>query len=339
MPVNHKTIAMPPPLRPGDAIGVFSPSSPATAFAPKRYARAKAFLESKGFRIIEGSLTGRRDFYRSGTIRERADELNALIRNPDVRCIMSSIGGMNSNSLLPYIDYAALKSDPKIVIGYSDVTALLLGIYAQAGLVTFYGPAAVASFGEFPPLVEETFRSFWDVTGGMTLPHALPTPEYWTDEYIPWESQDRAKATRPNRWTTVNPGKVRGRLIGGNLNTMLGIWGTPFMPEIQKGDILFIEDSLLDAADQERSFAHLKLAGIFDRVGGLILGKHEQFDDQGTGRRPCDILMEVMGKVSFPVMADFDCCHTHPMLTLPIGCEVKLDADRQILTITSEVAP
>lgn len=339
MPVNHKTIAMPPPLRPGDAIGVFSPSSPATAFAPKRYARAKAFLESKGFRIIEGSLTGRRDFYRSGTIRERADELNALIRNPDVRCIMSSIGGMNSNSLLPYIDYAALKSDPKIVIGYSDVTALLLGIYAQAGLVTFYGPAAVASFGEFPPLVEETFRSFWDVTGGMTLPHSLPTPQYWTDEYIPWELQDRAKTTRPNRWTTVNPGKVRGRLIGGNLNTMLGIWGTPFMPEIQKGDILFIEDSLLDAADQERSFAHLKLAGIFDRVGGLILGKHEQFDDQGTGRRPCDILMEVMGKVSFPVMADFDCCHTHPMLTLPIGCEVDLDADRQILTLTSEVAP
>ncbi|HAS3151713.1 TPA: LD-carboxypeptidase, partial [Vibrio cholerae] len=98
-------------------------------------------------------LTGKSDYYRSGSIRERAEELNQLIRDPNVRCIMSTIGGNNSNSLLPYIDYEALRNDPKIIIGYSDVTALLLGIYAQTGLITFYGPALVASFGEYPPLV------------------------------------------------------------------------------------------------------------------------------------------------------------------------------------------
>ena len=333
------SIILPAPLKLGDTIGIFSPSSPATAFAPKRYTRAKAYLEDRGFRIVEGSLTGQRDFYRSGSIRERVEELNALIRNPEVRCVMSAIGGMNSNSLLPYIDYAALRRDPKIIVGYSDVTALLLGIYAQTGLCTFYGPAAVASFGEFPPLVDETFEYFMNIVGSENLAHRgrrdgiLPTPAAWTDIFVPWEEQDGPKETGTNQLITVSPGRAEGRLIGGNLNTMLGIWGTPYMPEINEGDILFIEDSLLDAADQERSFAHLKLAGVFDRIGGLIMGKHEQFDDQGTGRRPCDILEEVMGPVSFPVLADFDCSHTHPMLTLPIGRRVALDADNQTVTV------
>lgn len=327
---------LPAPLKAGDAIGIFSPSSPATAFAPKRYARAKAFLEDRGFRIIEGSLTGKQDFYRSGSIRERAEELNALLRNPKVRCVMSAIGGMNSNSLLPYIDYETLIRDPKVIVGYSDVTALLLGIYARTGIATFYGPAAVASFGELPPLVDETFRCFMEVAGGRDYPHLLPMPAAWTDEFIPWEAQNQPKATRPNQLITVHSGKAAGRLIGGNLNTMLGIWGTPFMPEIREGDILFIEDSLLDAADQERSFAHLKLAGVFDQIGGLILGKHERFDDQGTGRRVCDILTEVIGPVNFPVLADFDCGHTHPMLTLPIGVPAELDADAQTLTLLND---
>lgn len=115
----------------------FSPSSAATAWAPNRFARAKAFLEGQGFRLKAGSLTGQQDNWRSGSIAARAEELNALIRDPEVRCIMSVIGGSNSNSLLPYLDFDALRRDPKIIVGYSDVTALLLGIHAQTGLVTF----------------------------------------------------------------------------------------------------------------------------------------------------------------------------------------------------------
>ena len=106
----------------------------------------KYYLEQKGFKVVEGKLTGKRDFYRSGSIKERADELNSLIHTKDVKCIMVAIGGMNSNSILAYIDYEELKKNPKIIVGYSDVTALLLGIYAKTGLVTYYGPAMVASF-------------------------------------------------------------------------------------------------------------------------------------------------------------------------------------------------
>ena len=326
---------LPRKLRSGDAIAVYSPSSPATATAPTRYRRGRAYLEEKGLRFIEGERTGKRDFYRSGSIAERAQELNALIRNPEVRCIMAAIGGMNSNSLLPYLDYEALMRDPKIIVGYSDVTALLLGVYARTGLTTYYGPAVVASFGELPPWGDWTWSAFADVAMGMARPpHALPVPDQWTEEFIDWETQSRAKRGVANEMRTLHGGRVRGRLIGGNLNTMQGIWGTPYMPKIREGDVLLIEDSLKDAADVERSFSLLKLSGVFERIGGLILGKHELFDDLGSGRRPWEILMEVMGNVDFPVLAQFDCCHTHPMLTLPIGCEVELDADAQTLTLT-----
>lgn len=323
-----------PKLKIGDNIGIFSPSSPITCSCPKRFERAKKYLQDKGFKIIEGNLTGKHDFYRSGNIQERAEELNELIRNPKVRCIMSTIGGMNSNSILPYIDYESFKKDPKIIIGYSDVTAILLAIYAQTGISTYYGPALVASFGELPPFVDYTYKYFKEITMDDTkTPHVLDMPKYWTDEYINWETQDRSKEKHENSWITVYDGVARGRIIGGNLNTMEGIWGSKYMPEIKEGDILFIEDSLKNIATIERSFSLLKLNGVFDKVSGIILGKHELFDDLNTGKKPYEVLLEVLGDKKLPFIADFDCCHTHPMFTLPIGATIELNATEKKVSI------
>lgn len=337
-----------PFLRLGETIGIFSPSSAVTAWSPRRTERGIHFLEAKGFKIRSGSLTGAQDFWRSGPAEARAEELNALLRDPDVRCIMSTIGGSNSNALLPFLDYDAFRRDPKPVVGYSDVTAILFGLYAQTGIGTFYGPALSASFGEFAPLVEETWSSFADIVMGLgDRPHEYRRPAVWTEEWLPWEEQDRGKQMSPNGWLTLRPGRVCGRLMAGNLNTMHGIWGTPWMPEIRQGDILLIEDSMKTAADVERSFTHLALAGIFDRIGGLILGKHELFDDQKSGKKAFEILHEVLlnhrrSKATasafgtfreFPVLAEFDCGHTHPMFTVPIGAEVELDATEQRLVL------
>lgn len=317
-------------------IGVFSASSPISATVPVRYERGKAYLESKGFRVVDGSLFGKQDGYRSGSIAERAAEFNALMYDDSIDILMSAIGGNNTNAILPYIDYEYLKRHPKIIVGYSDTTALLLAIYAKTGITTYYGPALAASFGELPPFVDWTYDSFKHIAlDRVELPYRYLMPAVWTDEYINWSEQDRGKEQRANDWLCIRGGKMRGRLIGGNLNTMGGFFGTPYMPEIRKGDILLIEDSLKDAATVERSFVMLKLAGILDRVGGIILGKHELFDDCGTGRKPFEIFMEVLGDTDIPVLADFDCCHTHPMLTLPIGAQVELDADEKRLTLLS----
>ena len=322
-----------PALKVGDCIGYFSPSSPATHFAPTRYQRARSYLAAKGFRLHSGVLSGAQDAYRSGSIQARAAELNALIRHPDVRCIMSTIGGSNSNSILPYIDYDALRADPKIIIGYSDVTAILLAIHRQTGLVPFYGPALVASFGEFPPLVDETYGYFHDILSAPSIPHRFPSPTHWTDAFIHWETQDRPKPLQSNRVDWLGSGVVQGRLIGGNLNTLWGIWGSPYAPEIRAGDVLLIEDSLKSIAVVERLFAFLHLNGIFDRVSAVLLGKHELFDDGGTGRRPLDVLLEVLNGQDLPIVNGFDCCHTHPMLTVPIGLEVAVDFDEEELRL------
>jgi len=324
-----------PSLKKGDSIGFFSPSTPATTFAFKRFERAKNFLISKGFKLQAGSLTGHSDHYRSGSIKERAEELNSLIRDPKVRCIMATMGGMVSNSMLPYLDYEALKKDPKIIIGYSDVTAILFGIYTQTGLITYYGPALVASFGEIGYFLNKTYQYFYDVVESPSFPYKIINPEFWTEDYIDWQQQTAEKSKTKSVLITLNEGQATGRLIAGNLNTFSGIWGSKYTPEINQGNILLIEDSFKDAATVERSFSHLKLCGIFDRIGGLIIGKHEKFDDKGSGRKHYEILMEVLGEPTCPILAEYDCSHTHPMITLPIGSTAQLDATKQQLTILS----
>ncbi|MGF1878359.1 LD-carboxypeptidase [Photobacterium frigidiphilum] len=324
---------VPKALKVGDKIGYFSPSSPATVFAPKRFERAKSYLESKGFELVAGDLTGKADSYRSGSIQERAEELNTLIRDPSIRCIISTIGGNNSNALLPYIDYESLIRDPKIIIGYSDVTALLLGVYAQTGLVTFYGPALVASFGEFSPLVDESFQSFSELLCDSLMHYQYTMPSLWTDVKVEWENQTSSKPVYKNEWQFFGSGKVTGRIIGGNLNTMGGVWGSPYMPEIVDGDLLLIEDSLLGIETVERSFSHLKACGVFDRVSAVILGKHELFDDKGTNRTPLDVLLEVLNGQNIPIFYGFDSCHTHPMLVVPIGVKATIDFDTESFSL------
>lgn len=317
-------------LNKGDKIGIYTPSSPATVTAQKRYLRAKQFLESKGFIIVEGKLTGKMDVYRSGTPKERADEFNILLRDPDIKMIMSTIGGTNSNSMLPYLDYAAFKENPKFIVGYSDATAILLALYAKTRIPTFYGPALIPSFGEFEPLLNDTYTYFENYfMKKPVLPYEVPMPPFWSDELVNWLEKTTEKTLYSNEWVTGQPGVAEGRLMGGNNNAMYGFIGTEYFPTIQDGDILLLEDCMKDASTVEKNFAMLKLHGIFDKVSGIILGKHEQFDDLGTGKKPLDLLLEQLDGRKIPILADFDCCHTHPMHPLAIGIKVKLDATKK----------
>ncbi|KOP79222.1 peptidase S66 [Lysinibacillus sp. FJAT-14745] len=308
-------------------IGIFSPSSPASVSALSRYKRAKAFLEQRNINLIEGSLTGKSDVYRSGTPKERAEELNELLRNPNVHIIMSTIGGTNSNSMLPYIDYEAFQSNPKIVVGYSDATAILLALYAKTGITTYYGPALVPSFGEFEPLVNDTYQFFENYfVKSQSLPYEIPMSTYWSDEPVNWLEKTVEKKLYKNEWLTVQEGVAEGRLIAGNVNAMYGFIGTSYFPKINDGDILLIEDCAKNTAIVEKNFAMLKLHGVFEKISGIILGKHERYDDLGTERKPYEILLEQLDGIDIPILAEFDICHTHPMHPIAIGKLVRLDA-------------
>ncbi|GGP10937.1 S66 family peptidase [Oceanobacillus neutriphilus] len=318
------------PLKKGDRIGIFTPSSPATVTAKLRFERAKCFLEEKGFTLVEGNLTGRKDYYRSGSPKERAEELNNLLKDPNIKMIMSTIGGTNSNSMLPYIDYESFQKNPKLVVGYSDVTAILLALYAKTGISTYYGPALIPSFGEFEPLVNDTYLNFEQYFMQMSKPpYEIPTPAFWSDEPVNWQEKTTEKKLYKNEWVTGQNGIAEGRLIGGNVNAMYGFIGSPYFPIIKQGDILLLEDCNKDVSIVEKNFAMLKVQGIFDKISGIILGKHEQYNDLGTGKQPLDLLIEQLDGIEIPILAEFDTCHTHPMHPLAIGKKVRLDAGQK----------
>lgn len=209
-----------------------------------------------------------------------------------------------------------------------------LGIYQKAGLVTYYGPNLAADFGQSQQYSEQSLSYLEAVVSSQAnLPYLCPIPPFYSDELSDWAEEVVEQEKKPNRWVTLRGGRAQGRLIGGNLNTISGIMGSPYMPEIRKGDILFLEDTEKFAAHAERYFSLLKLCGVLDRVGGIILGKHRKFDHQGSGRSCGEILTEVLGSREIPILADVDCCHTVPMLTLPIGGQVALDADSQEISL------
>ncbi|ALB29269.1 MULTISPECIES: S66 family peptidase [Companilactobacillus] len=307
-------------------IGYFSSSTPITKISQKRFNRAKQFLQSKGCELVAGKLTGQSDFYRSGSIKKRAAEINQLIHDETIDILMATIGGLNSNAILKYVDFDYLQSHPKIVVGYSDTTAFLLAVYTQAPACrVLYGPALVASFGEFSPLVDYTWKSFKQVIDNPQ--QVLQTaPEFWTDERLNWDDFTKAKKLLPNYWGYTQTSFLEGRIIGGNLDTMSGIIGSKYFPKFSKDNLLLIEDAEKDASIVERNFSMLDNSGIFDQVKGIILGKHALFDDLGTNRRPIDILLEILDGRPVPIIYDYDGCHTVPMVTTPLGDYAKFNA-------------
>lgn len=315
-------------------IGFYSASTPITALSPKRFRRAIDFLQQQGVRLTAGSLTGKQDNYRSGSIDERAREINELIHNDQVEIIMATIGGTNTNSVLPDIDFAYLRCHPKTFVGYSDATALLLAVKTQAPQCrVLYGPALVASFGEWQPFVGMTWHYFNQViTTGSHQIVQLQGPKFWSDERLNWENFEQPKEQRVNTWHYTKQPVLEGRLIGGNLNTMYGIIGSKYFPQLSSEDLLLIEDAEKDAATVEKNFAMLKNAGVFDQIKGIILGKHALFDDQGSHKTPIEILLEVVNNPQLPIIYDYDCCHTVPMMATPLGAHAIINAQ----TMTAE---
>lgn len=321
-------IIRPRRLIPGDTIAVITPSSPAPVRYVERFRLGVKQLQGLGFRVVVGDCAAKTHGYRSASIADRAAEFNHFARSPEVACVISAIGGWNSNSLLPFIDWHAIQQNPKIYVGYSDVSALLMSIHARSRLVTFYGPAVVPSFGEWPRPQAFTIRSFLEtLCDGAAGP--LPVPREWTEEWLDWrtdawKSRPRQMLTNPG-WRCVRAGTAEGPLIGGNLNTMSGFIGSAYFPDVS-GAIFFIEDTLQGLSSIERSLSMLRLHGVFDRIAGLVIGKPELLDRERAPFGLDELVLEVTEGFRFPIIAGVDLGHTAPMLTIPIGVRASMDA-------------
>ncbi|MGE3261260.1 MAG: LD-carboxypeptidase [Bacteriovoracia bacterium] len=332
----EKPLVTPRPLRAGDTIGVFTPSSPGYKFNNALFENGLSSLQKLGFKIRLGKLTEKRsaDGYRSGAGAERADEFMSLIRNPQVNALMATIGGYNSNSMIPFLDFDEIRESRKVICGYSDVTSLHLSILKFSRLRTFYGPTVMCWFGEWPNGIEESSKWFLDaVMENGPKQREIVRPSRWSNHKRSWTNDDWKNLPREwienDGWQVIQPGLVEAPIVAVNLNTFLSAAGTPYWPDL-KGKILLLEEMDAPLMKEERGLRQLQLMGAFDSIAGLIFSRPEVYSQDGSSNNLRDLIVEVIGNRNYPIIYDFDCGHTVPMITVPQEVRCRLDATGKI---------
>jgi len=312
---------MPKSLKPdrlvsGDTIGIIGPAS--APKDPQKMRAAAAYLESLGYRV-----ENKRDVYPTygylcGTDEQRLDELNYFLNLADIKMIISARGGYGTLRLLSDVDFEAARRYPKLLVGYSDITALQLALFHRSGLPSISGPMLAV---EWADLDENSERLFWDIAGGGT-PQPLLGPE--------------GEALQP-----VRAGEVEGILLGGNLTLITRLIGTPFLPPLE-GTLLFIEEVGEPPYRIDGLLAQLKLAGILDRLGGLIFGAFTDWEDSITGPTLTmkQVFDDYVSSLKCPVATGLRYGHFPVKNTMPIGVKARLtvSSDTASLSILEPVA-
>ncbi|MDQ2991702.1 MAG: LD-carboxypeptidase [Candidatus Eremiobacteraeota bacterium] len=295
----------PPALRRGDAIALIAPAGPLASDADLDAAVER--VEALGLRAVRGEHVLGRHGYLAGTDAERAADINAALRDPAVRGIFAVRGGYGTTRLLDLVDYDALRADPKVLLGYSDLTALLNVCTARAGVVTFHGPVIALALG---PLERAWLQRamFSDVPVG-TLAVERPC--------------------------AIRAGRARGRLAGGNLSLMAAMVGTPY--EIDCTDaIVFLEEVEEAPYRIDRMLTQLRASASFRRAAGIALGTFSNCDapeDAAPERRLTYVLADRLVDLGMPVVAGAPIGHEGEQWTLPIGAYATLDAASGTLAI------
>ena len=297
-------------LKPGATIGIVAPASP---MDPENLEKGVRYLESLGYRVAIGRHVYARQGYLAGSDADRAADLQEMFTRPDIDAIFCVRGGFGVLRILHLLDYDAIRANPKILVGYSDITALQLSLFRKTGLITFSGPmVAVEMARGIHPKTEEYF---WQIlTSGqdrLELPPLAP-PFY--------ESHRRGKAV--------------GRLLGGCLSLVSFLIGTPYGPDFSDA-LLFLEDVGEEPYRIDGRMAHLRYAGILEKAAGLILGKFE--DCEPARGKPSlsldEVLNQYLDTVDVPSVKNFDYGHGKIKHTLPVGLLAELDADEPVLTL------
>ncbi len=307
------SIVRPPRLCPGDLIGVVAPASPVAD--PARVESGVRYLEKSGYRVKVGTHAGSVHGYLAGTDRERAADLHAMAADAEVRAIFCLRGGYGTTRLLPLLDFELFRRHPKVLAGFSDITALQLALWHRCRLVTFHGPMVAVDFGgAIDPLTEE---SFWETLQGADGVRTVMLG-----------SEGTVKPLRP--------GRGAGRLLGGNLSLLAAMAGTPYMPDFS-GALIFLEEVDEEPYRVDRMLTQLEACGLFSRPGGIVAGQFSDCvpKDPKLPFLSLDTLLAALAELAgAPFVAGCQFGHVTPKLTFPVGLEALLDAGAGTLTFS-----
>jgi muramoyltetrapeptide carboxypeptidase len=313
-PTATKKLIKPKRLSPGDTVGLVLPAT--AAFEADEITFAKEQMEAIGFKVVIGAHAYDKHGYFAGRDRDRAADINAMFADDGVGAVVCYTGGWGSPRVLPYLDYDLIARKPKVLIGYSDITALLNAVHQRTGLVTFHGPVGGSTF---EPYTLANFR--------RVLMTAEPAGLLEPPPKKPAELVDKT-----NRILKISPGKASGRLAGGNLTMLTTTMGTPYEVETD-GAIFFLEDVHEELYRVDRMLTQLALGGKFSRVAGVAFGRCSQCEVKGPTFSLEEILRDRFASSGVPVVSGFSFGHIEQKLVLPIGVMATLDGDAGTLRI------
>lgn len=317
-PQLHSKLIKPKKLSKGDMIGLIAPGS---AISRKSFEKSLNNIDSLGFKAQYSDNLRVRKGYLAGTDRQRIDDIHNMFKNPEIAGIMCVRGGYGCARLLSALDYGLIKSNPKVLVGFSDITALLYAIHKQTGLICFHGPVGISTFTPF------TTSQF---------------------ERVLMKGKSKIEIKQPSEWKelegtvykqmNITPGIVNGALVGGSLSLMVSLIGTPYDIDYTN-KIVFIEEIKEDVYRIDRMLTQLLLSGKLDNVRGIALGVFNGCDnkpedeDYGLSTSLAEVITDRLGKLNIPVLYGLPVGHIKDNATIPFGIEAELNIANGSLTL------
>lgn len=309
----------PDKLKRGDTVGIICPSSAIDGELP--FMLAQETFEALGFKVKWGKHTHERLGHLAGNDKDKLDDLHDMFKDKQIKAIVCMRGGSGAARLLDKIDYNLIKRNPKIFLGYSDITALHAAIQSKTGLITFHGPVGTSSW---PSFVANQFEALF-FNG---LPPIYENPLDKGDDLIP----------RQNRIQTIRSGIAKGKLLGGNLTVLTTIAGSSYYPDFSDS-ILFLEDVSEEPYRVERMLCQLKLNGTLGKIKGFIFGKcTDCFPSGGYGSLTLDeILDDYIKPLDIPAYQGALIGHIREQFILPIGAQITMNADKGSFSVDGKI--
>lgn len=306
-------ILKPKKLQKGEVIGVISPAS-----SPQDLSLVEKgvnYLESLGYRVEVGKSVGKIEGYLAGSDDERAADIHEMFKNKHVKAIFSLRGGYGSARLVDKLDYDLIRKNNKIFVGFSDITVLQLAFFYKAGIISFAGPMVATNFaGEFNSFSEEFF---WDLITKNRKIGKLKNPE-------------------KEKFFVLNKGRGEGKLLGGNLSSIISLFGSKYLPTF-RNSILFLEEVNEPPYKIDRMFNQLRLARILSQVKGVILGRFVNCYETDKTKNTLslnEVIVNYFKNLKIPVIYNVKHGHISELITLPVGLNTKVNATRGFIEIT-----
>lgn len=300
-------IVKPDPLKRGDTIGIFSPSEPLTEERKNRVMKSVEMLKGLGYRVKLASNVFNSLFYMAGGREERADDINQLLRDQEVKVLWTSWGGKSANQILDLVDWEQLQAHPKIVIGFSDTTNLINAVFARARLVAFHGPHVAGKISECSQsTIDAGFETF--TRGAVRLPEGV------------------------GESVVIRNGVCEGQLVGGNLKSfILSNLGTEYQPSLD-GALLFWEAGSGSPQEIDQYLTYMRLCGVFEKISGMLVGDLSNCKDSRDwgGREVAEVIRDVTAGFGFPIIQIPTFGHGNvPNVVIPVGCRARIDTEGQ----------